>query len=202
MADELTAGGVPVYRDSAGTLREARGQPQIDALAATIATKADATAIPLPATATPKSEMTGGNKGSVTRYALEDHQHPRLTSTTYATLASDGTATLAFSRTFANKPGVVMTEVDAAGKQPLVCSVQSWVQDGDGRYTGCIIRGQRAQMLPTINPLAGTIALLTGVISGVNTLVSALTGYNVFGGGVVGASVSVIAVARSDVSAA
>lgn len=95
-------------------------------------------------------------------------------------------------------------EKTGAGKQPLVCSVQSWVRETmtptpSGAYVGCVIKGQRAQMLPTINPLSGTLTLLSSVITGVNTLVSALTGYNVFGGGVAGASVSVIAVARSDV---
>lgn len=156
--------------------------------------------MPKPASASPKPEKTGAAIGDLTaRYALEDHQHPRLTSTTYAALAADGTDTVMFTRSFVNKPGVTMTETDVAGKQPLICSVQSWVQDAQGVYIGCVIKGQRAQMLPTINPLSGTLALLTAVVSGVNGIVSQLTGYNVFGGQVAGASVSVIAVARSDV---
>lgn len=202
MADQLIVAGVPVYRDSAGVLREQKDQAQIDALAAQVASKADASAMPQPANASPMPEKTGGATGGAqTRYALEDHQHPRLTSTTYATLATDGTATVAFTRTFVSKPGLNMTETDAAGKQPLVCSVQSWVQDANGVYTGCVIKGQRAQMLPTINPLSGVLTLLTAVVTGVNGIVSLLTNYNVFGGTVTGASVSVIAVARSDVSA-
>lgn len=176
-------------------------QAQIDALAQQIAGKANADALPLPANTPPMPEKTGGATGGTqTRYALEDHQHPRLTSTTYAILAADGTATVPFTRTFVNKPGLNMTETDAAGKQPLVCSVQSWVQDANGAYTGCVIKGQRAQMLPTINPLSGVLTLLTAVVSGVNGIVGQLTNYNVFGGTVTGASVSVIAVARSDVS--
>lgn len=158
--------------------------------------------IPQAANTTPQQEKTGGDVGLAdSRYAKADHQHPRLTSTTYATLASDGTATVAFTRTFVNKPGVNMTEVDSVGKQPLVCSVQSWVQDGNALYTGCVIKGQRAQLLPNMPALSGTLTLLTQVITGVNSVIAALTQFNVFAGPASGASVSVIAVARSDVSA-
>lgn len=158
--------------------------------------------IPRPSLTTPSSEATGGNAGTnETAFAQEGHQHPRLTSTTYATLDASGNATVTFSRSFANKPGVNLTETDVtAGTQPLVLRVQSWVQDSGGRYTGCVIRGSRAQMLPTINPLAGTITLISGLLSGVNGLIAQLTGYNVFGGSASGATISVIAVARSDVS--
>lgn len=172
--------------------------------ASTVAAKADKTALPTPATAKPRSEMTGGATGDqVARYALEDHQHPRLTSTTYATLGSSGQATVTFSRTFANKPGINLTETDAAsGSQPLVLRGLGWVQDATGLYTGVTIAGSRAQLLPTLTPLSGVLTLLGQVITGVNGLVTTLTGYNIFGGSAAGATVSVIAVARSDVSAA
>lgn len=157
--------------------------------------------LPQPADTTPRSELTGGGVGTQTKkFALEDHQHPRLTSTTYATLDSTGQATVTFSRTFVNKPGINLTETDAtSSSQPLVLRGLTWTRDGNGLYTGVTIQGSRAQMLPTINPLSGTITLLSGVITAVNTLVAQLTGYNVFGGSAAGASVSVIAVARSDV---
>lgn len=147
------------------------------------------------------AEKIGASMGTQARYAREDHQHPRLTSTTYATLDSGGVATVTFSRAFANKPGVNLTETDVAtGAQPLVLRVISWTQDANGAYTGCTVSGRRAQVLPTINPLSGTLTLLTGVITGVNTIVGQLTGYNIFGGSAAGATVSVIAVARSDVA--
>lgn len=157
--------------------------------------------IPKPASTPPLSEKTGAATGSQTaKFALEDHQHPRLTSTTYAILDSSGQATITFSRTFVNKPGLNLTETDAtSASQPLVLRGLSWVRDANNLYTGVTIQGQRAQMLPTINPLSGTIALLTGVISGVNAVFAQLTGYNIFGGSAAGATVSCIAVARSDV---
>lgn len=58
-----------------------------------------------------------------------------------------------------------------------------------------------APMLPTINPLSGVLTLVTQVVTGVNSIVASLTNYDVFGGSAAGASISVIAVARSDVAA-
>jgi len=159
-------------------------------------------AIPKPASTAPLSEKTGAATGAVTtRYALEDHQHPRLTSTIYATLDGSGQATVTFSRTFVNKPGLNLTETDAtSASQPLVLRGLSWVRDGNGLYTGVTIQGQRAQMLPQINPLSGAITLLSGLLTAVNSVFAQLTSYNIFGASASGATVSVIAIARSDVS--
>lgn len=197
MAD-LTAGGVPVYRDSAGVLRETKGademaaiQAQMDALAASV---------PVVSTATPLSEKTGGDAGvEGMMVSGAGHQHPRLTSTTYAILNASGQAVVPFTRPFTNKPGLNLTETDATpSTQPLVLRAIGWQRDADNLYTGVTVQGLRAQMLPQVAVVSG---LLTTVITGVNTLVGQLTGYNVFGGSAAGASVSVIAVARSDVSA-
>lgn len=156
------------------------------------------TMMPKPSTSTPAAEATAGGAGTnQNKFAQEGHAHPRLTSTTYVTLAADNTATVTFTRTFASKPGVVMTEVDASGTQPLVCVVQSFVMSS-GVYTGCVIKGYRSQPLPaqaSLNPLA----ILSAVTSGLNNLIASLTGFNVFGGTASGASVSCIAIARSDI---
>lgn len=158
--------------------------------------------IPAPASVPPKSEATGAATGAQTgRFALEDHQHPRLTSTTYGTLDANGQTTITFTRTFTNKPGLNLTETDAtASTQPLVLRGLAWVRDGNGLYTGVTIQGMRAQMLPAITPLSGVLTLLTQVISGVNAVFAQLSGFNLFAGAASGASVSVIAVARSDVA--
>lgn len=156
--------------------------------------------MPKPATTTPAAEALGGNAGTnPSKFAQEGHQHPRLTSTKYATLSADGTVTHSFSRTFVNKPGINITETDAAGNQPLVCVVQSWVQDGNGAYTGCVIKGYRSTILPMLSPVS-TLAILSGVITGVNAINTALSAFNLFGGSAAGATVSVIAIARSDVA--
>lgn len=178
------------------SIKQPASQADIDAK---LAQKADKTAMPVPASVPPKAETTGAHTGAaVTRYALEDHQHPRLTSTTYVTLGSNGQALVTFTRPFANKPGLNPTETDAtASSQPLVLRGLAWTRDANGNYTGVTIQGMRAQMMPQISAVSG---LLTAVISGVNSIVSALTGFNVFGGSAAGATVSVTAVARSDVA--
>jgi len=158
--------------------------------------------IPKPATVTPLADANGGAIGvEPARFALEDHQHRRPLSSTYVTLASDGKATATFSRTFVNKPTLNLTETDAAeSAQPLTLRGQSWVLDTNGLYIGVVIKGMRSQTLPPIGQLSVS-ALLTAVVAGVNAIATALGGFNVFGGSVTGAVVSVIAVARSDVSA-
>lgn len=81
---------------------------------ASAAVAALAAQIPQAASTTPQPEKTGGDVGAVdTRYAKADHQHPRLTSTTYATLDNSGQALVTFTRTFTNKPGINLTETDA-----------------------------------------------------------------------------------------
>jgi hypothetical protein len=75
-----------------------------------------------------------------------------------------------------------------------------WQQDTNGRYYGVTIQGKRSRVLPTLTPLSGALTLLTQLITGVNTVITSLTGYDVFGGAAAGATVSVIAVARSDVA--
>jgi hypothetical protein len=201
MADERPINDVLVYRDSAGFYRERPNDAPVVALKAQL--DAATATIPQPATTMPMAEKTGAAVGSSPdKFARADHQHPRLTSTTLATLGSNGQATVAFTRAFANKPGINPTEIDAtASSQPLVLRAIGWTQDANGAYTGVIIQGSRAQLLPELTPLSGVLTLLGQVITGVNAVTTALTKYNLFGGSAAGASISVIAVARSDVPA-
>lgn len=155
--------------------------------------------IPKPAMIVPVNETNAGTPGNdETRFAQQGHSHPRLTSTTTAVLDSNGQATIMFTRTFANQPGVVLTEVNAgASNQPLVLVAQSFIMTGP-LFSGVNIKGYRSQPLPNQNQIT-VASLLTSVISGVNAIASSLTGYNVFGGTAAGAQVSVVAIARSDV---
>lgn len=202
----LTAGGVAVYYDSAGHLFENPSDAQIASLSLQIAGKADASAIPQPATTTPKSEMTGGAVGALpTRYAREDHQHPRLTSTTVGSVTAGNTATIDFTRAFTNEPGIDYSELPpaadtatpaaadtAANQQPTMHKVISWKFGPSaampnapaGSYTGCTIRVWKAQTVPT--------NLATLLLGGV---------FNLFAASVVGTRFSLIAIARSDVPA-
>lgn len=142
--------------------------------------------MPKPADTAPLSEKTGAAIGALdTRYAKADHQHPRLTSTTYATVASGSTASVPFTRTFIQKPGIVCTEIEGStgtGAQPAVFKVESWISDGTN-YTGAVIRVWRSTTVPQ--------NLATLLLSAV---------FNLFSASVVGTQFSCIAVARSDVS--
>lgn len=193
---DLTVNGVPVYRDSAGVLRENAAEGQIADLSAQLAGKADAAAVPKPANTAPMAEKTGAAIGGATsRYALEDHQHPRLTSTTVGFVAAGNTATIVFTRTFASEPGIVYQELPpaadtttpvaadtAATAQPTQSKVIAWTKDANGAFTGCTIRVWKAQTVPQ--------NLATVLLGGV---------FNLFAASVVGTRFSIIAIARSDV---
>lgn len=150
----------------------------------------------------PKSEATVPVPGSMMAASPGDHQHPRLTSTTAHTLDGAGRVTVTFTRLFAPAvstpttpwPGVTCLLVEAADGQPVEFKVESWLNDANGNYTGCVIKGQRAQPLPVMTGVSG---LLTAVITGINTVITSLTNYNVFGGAASGATFSCIAVQRS-----
>ncbi len=62
-----------------------------------------------------------------------------------------------------------------------------------GAYIGCVVRAWRGQALPVMSLLTGILNL-----TGVNGVISALTGFNVFGAPATGTSFTCIAVARSD----
>lgn len=67
MSGHLTAGGVPVYRDSAGVVRELKGAAELDALR---------DAIPQPATHMPPGVADASSAGDEPGfYALANHTH-------------------------------------------------------------------------------------------------------------------------------
>ena len=143
-------------------------------------------AVPLPSTMAPRGEAVTPTPGTdPTKFAQEGHMHPRLTSTTMAVVASGSTVQVAFTRTFANKPGMVMTEIEGdttATSQPAIFKLQSWVQDANSNYTGAVIKVWRSQVVPQ-----NLATLLLGAV------------FNLFSASVVGTNFCVIAIARSDV---
>lgn len=142
--------------------------------------------MPAPATVPPKAEATVPAVGTDPKiFSLDGHQHPRLTSTTYASIATGSTVAVSFTRSFTNKPGIVITEIEgdiAGSAQPANFKVQTWVQDAGSLYTGCVVKAWRAQTVPQ-----NLVTLLVGAV------------YNLFAASVVGTQFSCIAVARSDV---
>lgn len=78
-----------------------------------------------------------GDDGNV--FAMGNHQHPRLTSASYATTASDGTATVPFTRTFPAAPTYTINPVGSFGQALPMANVVSWVMSGSD-YVGANIK--------------------------------------------------------------
>jgi len=200
-ANASTVGGLATQVNSKAS------QASVDTLAGAVAGKANAADIPLPADTMPKAEATTAAKGTEQKkYALEDHQHPRVTSTTGnpAThiIAATGLATVTFTQAFDVFPGTVFTEVPpptgVMSAQPAQFRVESWIRETmappSGKYVGCVVRAWRGRSLPVINLLTGLLSLV-----GVNTIITALTGFDPFGAPATGTTFTCIAVKRSDV---
>lgn len=138
------------------------------------------------ATDAPLGEATTAAPGDPTKAQSMNHQHPRLTSTTYATIATGSTVQVNFTRAFVNKPGIDCTEIEgdtSASAQPAIFKVQSWIQDTDSTYIGAVIKVWRGQVVPQ-----NLVSLLVGAV------------FNLFGASVVGTQFCCIAIKRSDVA--
>lgn len=140
--------------------------------------------VPVPATMTPNQIALQSSKGVSTKYATEDHTHAARVQRKIVTLDSNGLATWTFNRAFEenNKPSLTWLVFQATGN-PIIIEAVSWVREvmtptPSGKYLGVNVRGYRSRPLPVIDLLTGLLNL-----TGVNGLITALTGFNVFGGG-------------------
>ena len=119
--------------------------------------------VPKPAIASPQPEQTGGKVGSETRrFALEDHQHKRLTSVTAGTAAVPGSHTIKadglspqiiFTQLFAAEPGVDVIAIKPSAADILLPPyIAEWVMgvgaDAD-KYAGVVIGWKKLQMSST-----------------------------------------------------
>lgn len=115
-----------------------------------------------------------------------------------------GLATVTFTQAFDAFPGTVFTEVPppagVMSAQPAQFRVESWIRETmtpapSGKYVGCVVRAWRGRTLPVINLLTGLLTLV-----GVNSIITALTGFDPFGAPATGTTFTCIAVKRSDVA--
>ncbi len=113
---------------------------------------------------TPMPEASA-SAGDDTRASRSKHVHPRLSATASGTLAANGEQTVFFTRSFSTKPAVLITQVESADNQPVIFKVKSWTTDGNGNYTGCVIKGYRMQSLPA-SILALTVLISFNVTAG------------------------------------
>lgn len=135
----------------------------------------------------PMGEAGTPNAGTATKATRQDHQHPRLTATATGTLNASAQADIVFTRSFTSKPAVTVLAVENNTNPVPRFKVQSWVIDGQGKYTGCKIYGDKARALPALSGI-----LLVG------PLITALAGFLPYEPAV-GAEYSLIALQPSSV---
>lgn len=101
-------------------------------------------------------------------------------------LGAAGTATITFNppieMTWApsREPFMQLTPRIGSSDNPVICNVVdgTFTTNAQGAFTGVTIKGGRmAAALPTLTLLSGALTLITQVVTGVNAIVTALTGF-------------------------
>lgn len=137
--------------------------------------------IPKPATTAPPPVALQGSAGTSTEYALKDHTHEARTQRKVVTLDGNGLSTWTFAKPFENKPSLNYMVFQPTGTGKVVVDAVEWVMVA-GKFAGVKVSGSRSQKLPQ-SPPVNALALLGNVITGVNNLISGLSGYDIFAGG-------------------
>jgi hypothetical protein len=140
----------------------------------------------------PKSEAGTATAGTGSKASRMDHTHPPISWRGRVTLGADGTAVVTFGRSFASAPVIQLTVINPTGARVVPEQVND-IKTG-ALWTGATISGTRARPLPTMLAVSG---LLGAVITGINALVTALSGFNVFSDPAAGVVVNVTAVEPS-----
>lgn len=131
---------------------------------------------PAASTSSPISVAVDSAQGSSIQYARADHTHAARVQRKIVTLDTNGLATWTFTRPFTAEPSLQYMVFQASG-EPIIVEAQSWVMTG-ANYTGVNIKAYRSRAMPTLTPLT----VVTFVLTGVNALFAALSGFNIFGG--------------------
>lgn len=142
--------------------------------------------IPPFADAVPPSEVIGGAVGSQATIRRGDAVAPRITRAMTVTTDASGAFSGAWSSPLAVSPNVVLTPISAT--QNVDCRLTA-VPTTTAFAGKCIT----TQALPVLTQLSG-ITLLTQIVTGVNGVISALTGYQTVIPVGAGMSVQVIAI--------
>jgi len=157
---------------------------QVDTLSQAVA----AIKVPDPATSSPPATDLVQNMGMSTRYAREDHTHKARIKRAIVTIGADGTAKWDFAEPFATVPIVTHMVQESSGANRvnvIITSVSA---------TSVTVYADRMRNLPVLQQMqGGLLATLTQVITGVNALVTALSGYNLSGGSATGVKVHLYA---------
>lgn len=114
--------------------------------------------------AVPKTEANAGAPGAAMTIPRDDHQHPRLTSTTTQLSGVSGLTTLTFTRGFSREPGPTFTVTEDNILPVPDFKVRKWLRQDGGDWNsgadqtvvanqiwGAVVYGQRARALPPVN---------------------------------------------------
>lgn len=100
--------------------------------------------VPQAATTAPRSEATSATVGAqAMKYAREDHQHPRITSSRNLTLDANGEGVATFTRAFSTEPVAAFAQITGVAG-PCIFQIVSWIMTGSD-YTGANIKGWKME---------------------------------------------------------
>lgn len=95
-------------------------------------------------------------------------------------LQPNGAVTFDFTQQYDAKPLLrYMVYNAAAGGMPIIVEAVSWKMSGN-KYVGVNLQAYRAQKMGAMQPLS-VATLLAGLITGVNSLITLVSGFNPFG---------------------
>jgi len=107
----------------------------------------------------PVTEGVSASPGAMDLASRSDHVHRRLTSSTAGVTNGTGEATVVFTRTFAQEPGITLMPRELVDGGAIASKVKNWTQDAQGNYTGAVVKFYRIQALPAV------LTLLSGLIN-------------------------------------
>lgn len=121
----------------------------------------------------PLKEALAGSAGTSMKAAAADHTHPTRAIGSVITLNAQGRAEWRFSRSFDEGPAVSAIPMQPLDADPIFVHPYEYIVE-DGKFVGVRYYGFRMRRLPVLQQVTG---ILSAVITGVNALVTAISGF-------------------------
>jgi len=151
--------------------------PDVSGLASKTALSTVEGKIPAAATVSPPATDLVQQTGTSTKFAREDHTHKARVKRAMITIGADGTAKWDFAEPFTMIPIVTHMVQETAGQNRVNVIITSI------STTSVTVYADRMRNLPVMQQLnSGLIGTVSAVVSGVNGLITSLSGYNLLGG--------------------
>jgi len=151
--------------------------PDISGLASKTALSTVEGKIPAGSTVAPPNTDLVQQVGTSTKFAREDHTHKARIKRAMVTIGADGTAKWDFAEPFTMIPIVTHMVQETSGQNRVNVIITSI------STTSVTVYADRMRNLPVMQQLnSGLIGTVSAVVSGVNGLITSLSGYNLLGG--------------------